>query len=147
MPAAKSPARCAASARRRWSAATSPVPTGTNYGDTWRHPLTPYRDQGADKPTLPIKGTASIAGYGHWLGIVYGQGADKGVRRAACVENALNLLDTGEDDTGPRPNVAVSGYDMDNAKDAPVVRIALPPTIRWKAWSGMRTALSRMKPR
>ena len=97
-------------------------PYGTNFGDTWRHPLTPYRAQGSGKPTLAVKGMASIAGYGHWLGIVYGnavkdpKGADKGVLRAACVENALCRLDTGEGEAPPRLDVAVAGYDMDNAK-------------------------------
>ena len=88
-------------------------PRGTNYGDTWRHPLTPYREQGQGKPTLAVKGTASIAGYGHWLGIVYGQGAEQGVRRAACVANALSMPRGREPGT---MELAVAGYDMDNAK-------------------------------
>ncbi|WP_461211493.1 type I-E CRISPR-associated protein Cse1/CasA [Desulfocurvus sp. DL9XJH121] len=87
-------------------------PYGTNYGDTWRHPLTPYRDQGQDKTTLSVKGSASISGYGHWLGIVYGQGSDVGIRRAACVEHALEA-----DEAMDSPaQVCVAGYDMDNMK-------------------------------
>lgn len=91
-------------------------PYGTNYGSTWRHPLSPYREQGQGKPTLAVKGTTSIAGYAHWLGIVYGQPAEgNGVRRAGCVESALDLLQ--EDTAQERPfEVCAAGYDMDNMK-------------------------------
>ena len=51
---------------------------GNNYGLGWRHPLTPYRDQGPDKDALTLKGTSEGRGYNFWLGLVYGsQGLDK----------------------------------------------------------------------
>lgn len=87
-------------------------PSGTNYGPTWKHPLTPYRFQKNGVPALPIKGNPGITGYVNWLGMVYGEGTEAGnMERARCVKNALET---------PTLNGAVliraSGYDMDNMK-------------------------------
>ncbi|WP_316897548.1 type I-E CRISPR-associated protein Cse1/CasA [Pseudodesulfovibrio indicus] len=89
-------------------------PSGYNYGPTWRHPLTPYREYGDDASPLSIKGQANIAAYSHWLGLVYGQPAEQGGKRqgtvipAACVRFARRQL------RGRGINAA--GYDMDNMK-------------------------------
>lgn len=85
---------------------------GTNYGPTWVHPLTPYRDQDGNPP-LSIKGSANVTGYGHWLGVVYGQKTAKGIRRSLNVAHAYTSL-KGND--ASRIGVTVAGYDMDNMK-------------------------------
>ncbi|WP_022660214.1 type I-E CRISPR-associated protein Cse1/CasA [Paucidesulfovibrio longus] len=116
---------CAASSRtvvRRYVTR----PSGYNYGGTWRHPLTPYRHQGQDKDAYSVKGMANIAGYSHWLGVVYGQFDDrtrdgKGIARAACVANAMELFDDPETrELLAEPEfgltVRASGFDMDNMK-------------------------------
>ncbi|NJB67909.1 CRISPR system Cascade subunit CasA [Desulfobaculum xiamenense] len=83
---------------------------GTNYGPTWQHPLTPYRDQN-DKPPLSIKGSANVTGYGHWLGVVYDQLTAKGIRRSANVAHVHESLND-----ALHLGVNVAGYDMDNMK-------------------------------
>lgn len=90
-------------------------PSGTRFGPEWRHPLTPYRELGQNKPTLSVKGAANIAGYGNWLGIVYGQAAAAGVRRAAAVDSALSLLWNAPPD-GWAPEVCAAGYDQEKMK-------------------------------
>jgi len=87
-------------------------PSGTNYGPTWKHPLTPYRFQKNGAPALPVKGNPGITGYVNWLGVVYGEGTDPGeMARARCVDNALK-----EDVLKGTVRIRVSGYDMDNMK-------------------------------
>lgn len=89
-------------------------PSGYNYGPTWRHPLTPYREYGDNAPPLSIKGQANISAYSHWLGVVYGQAETPGGKRqgavipAACVRFARRIR--------PDAGVNAAGYDMDNMK-------------------------------
>lgn len=91
-------------------------PHGMNYGDTWRHPLSPYRDQGADKPMLSIKGTANITGYVHWLGLLHGDsGGTRGrILPARCLSwhARVGFLDI--QDQARR--ILASGFDVDNMK-------------------------------
>lgn len=42
---------------------------GGNYGNTWRHPLTPYY-QSASKEMLPVHGRPDGVSYQYWLGMV-----------------------------------------------------------------------------
>jgi len=81
-------------------------PNGYNYGPEWVHPLTPYTIE-QNKPPLSIKGRSNIEAYSNWLGLVYGEPADKRyMRAAACVRNV----------PGKGTKVNAAGYDMDNAK-------------------------------
>lgn len=91
-------------------------PDGYDYGDTWRHPLTPYRVQGGNNPTLSVKGSANITGYTHWLGVVYGDPADSRAPLvpAACVRHFRTAQD--EPDPAQYPGLGVAGFDMDNMK-------------------------------
>ncbi|WP_052813338.1 type I-E CRISPR-associated protein Cse1/CasA [Desulfonatronum thioautotrophicum] len=110
-------------------------PHGPNYGDTWRHPLSPYRDQGADKPMLSIKGTAHITGYVHWLGLLHGDSGDVQGRilpaRCLAWHARAGFLDV--QDQARR--LLASGYDVDNMKprqwcegELPIV--AVPPGLQ-----------------
>ena len=85
---------------------------GYNYGETWVHPLTPYRDQGPDKPLFSVKGKAQITGYQHWMGLVYGNSREHVLKTkpAACVASFRNL------GTGNGCLLMAGGYDMDNMK-------------------------------
>jgi len=87
---------------------------GNNYSDGWRHPLTPYRDQGQDKPTLSIKGTSDGAGYNHWLGLVYGSGDEERTKvlPATCVVGHRDRAKS----MGREERLLAFGYNMDNMK-------------------------------
>lgn len=91
-------------------------PHGYDYGDTWRHPLTPYRVQGGGKPTLSVKGAANVTGYTHWLGVVYGDPSDSRAPLipAACVRHFRAAKD--DPDPAHYPGLGVAGFDMDKAK-------------------------------
>ncbi len=85
---------------------------GINYGDSWRHPLSPYRSQGAGKPTLAIKGLSNGAGYEHWLGIIYGMEENgKGITPARNISHFNREFEESESGT-----VLAYGYAMDNMK-------------------------------
>ena len=95
-------------------------PFGYNYADDWRHPLTPYRYQGQDKPTLAVKGRANITGYSNWLGLIYGEGDNnKKVLPALCVSNYRKIMRGGS-------VVMASGYDMSNMKPVQMCEGRMP---------------------
>lgn len=85
---------------------------GYNYGETWVHPLTPYRDQGPGKPVFSVKGKAEITGYQHWMGLVFGNSKDHALKTkpAACVDAFRHKTGT----SGCQ--LMAGGYDMDNMK-------------------------------
>ncbi|MGE4552218.1 MAG: type I-E CRISPR-associated protein Cse1/CasA [Desulfovibrionaceae bacterium] len=85
---------------------------GYNYGETWVHPLTPYRDQGEGKPLFSVKGKAQITGYRHWMGLVYGNSQNHALktRPAACVAAFRRNA------PGGGGSLMAAGYDMDNMK-------------------------------
>lgn len=87
-------------------------PSGTNYGPTWKHPLTPYRFQKDGAPALPLKGNPGITGYAHWLGMVYGEGDTPG-----SLARSLNIhIALGVEDLAGNVRVRASGYDMKQNK-------------------------------
>ena len=62
-------------------------PNGFNYpSNTWRHPLTPYREK--DGAWLPIRPKADGLGYRHWLAWTLAMG-QVAVQRARVVDQAL----------------------------------------------------------
>ena len=83
------PIRCSICARPS-AAVTSAFqsrPSGFNYpSNTWRHPLTPYREK--DGAWLPIRPKADGLGYRHWLAWVLAMGQGT-VQRARVVDHAL----------------------------------------------------------
>jgi len=89
---------------------------GNNYGMGWRHPLTPYRDQGPGKDALSLKGISEGRGYNQWLGLVYGEGDTEKfpVLPAACVRHYGKS--SRKKDGTVVGRVRAFGYDMDNMK-------------------------------
>ncbi len=87
------------------------LPRGNNYEGPWRHPLTPYRELGQDKPTISVKGSADGMGYRYWLGLLYGDEGG-GVVPAMCVQQYREM--TGDD--AADVSLHAFGYDMDNMK-------------------------------
>ena len=87
-------------------------PSGYNYGDTWEHPLTPYRKQ-TDKPPFTIKGQSQhhrlqqLAG--HRVRTARGgrQKAKPGGSGYLCQPRTFRLTDV---------DVNAAGFDMDNMK-------------------------------
>jgi CRISPR system Cascade subunit CasA len=89
---------------------------GNNYGAGWRHPLTPYRDQGPDKDALPLKGESDRKGYNHWLGLVHGDRPDEKfpVKPAAGARHFRTQSESLQDE--PIGRLRAYGYDMDKMK-------------------------------
>lgn len=87
---------------------------GNNYGEGWRHPLTPHRDQGPGKEPLTIKGESEGRAYNQWLGFVYGAADDKKfVLPAQAVHHYQNATPPEQ----PTPaRLRTFGWDMDNMK-------------------------------
>ncbi len=87
---------------------------GNNYGLGWRHPLTPYRDQGPGKDALSLKGMSEGRGYNHWLGLVIGDGETEKfpVKPAKAVAHYRDA--TYDIETVSR--LRAFGYDTDNMK-------------------------------
>lgn len=87
---------------------------GNNYDGAWQHPLTPYFDQGKDKPTLSVKASSNGLAYTNWLGLVYGttkEGkSEKQFLAARCVQRHLRSR------RHSKLMLTAFGYDMDNAK-------------------------------
>lgn len=100
-------------------------PYGINYGPTWRHPLTPYRQDIKDRSLLSVKGRALISGYTQWLAVVWGEPLPEDGARlkyqaqpAMCTMHCLHASYGHRglpDDSGP-PRLYAAGYDMDNMK-------------------------------
>ena len=89
---------------------------GNNYGLGWRHPLTPYRDQGPGKEPLSLKGISEGRGYNHWLGLVIGDGDQEKfpVKPARAVKYYRKAVYGGE--TKSIGRLRAFGYDTDNMK-------------------------------
>ena len=89
---------------------------GNNYGRGWRHPLTPYRDQGPGKEPLSLKGMSEGRGYNHWLGLVIGDGETEKfpVKPARAVYHYREAVYG--DEAGSTGRLRAFGYDTDNMK-------------------------------
>ena len=89
---------------------------GNNYGLGWRHPLTPYRDQGPGKEPLSLKGVSEGRGYNHWLGLVIGDSAQEKfpVKPAKAVDHYREAVYG--DEAGSVGRLRAFGYDTDNMK-------------------------------
>jgi len=81
---------------------------GTNYGEGFNHPLSPYYRDASRPVMLPVHGQPTGIVYRHWLGLVV---VEQGTRvPAQAVTNALsNRVRRGA-------RLVAFGYDMDNMK-------------------------------
>lgn len=87
---------------------------GNNYGNGWRHPLTPYRAQGPGKEPLTLKGDSNGRAYNQWLGLVYGETDVKTpVTPARAVQHYRG---EGPDTVEAPARIRAYGFDMDNMK-------------------------------
>ncbi|MCT4533715.1 type I-E CRISPR-associated protein Cse1/CasA [Halodesulfovibrio sp.] len=102
-------------------------PRGNNYGDDWQHPLTPYFNQGNDKPTLSIKASANGLLYTNWLGYAYGSKQDPKTGKcslaATCIQQYLSSVRHREKS---KLHVKSFGYSMDNMKPLQWVEGSFP---------------------
>ncbi len=89
---------------------------GNNYGLGWRHPLTPYREQGPGKEPLSLKGMSEGRGYNHWLGLVIGDDAGEKfpVKPARAVTHYREAVYG--DEARHIGRLRAFGYDTDNMK-------------------------------
>ncbi|GAB6036462.1 hypothetical protein JCM15519_10210 [Fundidesulfovibrio butyratiphilus] len=87
---------------------------GTNYGPSWRHPLTPYSQTKGG--LLSLKGTPEGVGYRLWRGAVVAEG-DGGREPARIVAYAMNKrMEQLDPDNGVEFRLWAFGPDMDNMK-------------------------------
>jgi CRISPR system Cascade subunit CasA len=88
---------------------------GGNYGNTWRHPLTPYY-QSASKEMLPTHGSPKGLSYKHWLGMVQVD-PTRGNLPALTVQVFRNeRQDYLVEHLGYSTPLWIFGYKMENAK-------------------------------
>eukprot|EP01022_Parablepharisma_sp_SALTPOND_P012222 TRINITY_DN1566_c0_g1_i1.p1 TRINITY_DN1566_c0_g1~~TRINITY_DN1566_c0_g1_i1.p1 ORF type:complete len:1465 (-),score=343.02 TRINITY_DN1566_c0_g1_i1:4419-8813(-) len=86
-------------------------PYGYNYGEDWKHPLTPYNRTKADQHPFPIHGKPYATAYTNWLPLVYG-GSNGLAEPARCVQVARE----DDPDIANEYGLLAGGYDMDNMK-------------------------------
>lgn len=86
------------------------VPSGTNYGPSWKHPLSPYRHLEGEQ-ARSIKGKSDINGYTYWLGMIYGEGGTNSQERSDNVNYALSI-----NDLAGKILIRASGYQMKKNK-------------------------------
>lgn len=86
---------------------------GTNYGGAWRHPLSPYTNDGKELIAGHPRGSI---GYRNWLGLVQEFTDKKAKREPAQVVSRFWNLGYRLQDEGWRLRLWAFGYDMDNMK-------------------------------
>ena len=89
---------------------------GTNYSDTFEHPLSPYYSQKPGSTRLPVHPKPGRLSYKDWPGILV-QSNDGTKFRAKVIQEALLRFDDLEHDhTRERMRISAFGFDMDNMK-------------------------------
>ncbi len=88
---------------------------GANYGVGWRHPLTPYREQGPGKEPLSLKGVSEGRGYNHWLGLAVGD-SDKEKFPVSPAQAVDHYREEAPGDDERKGRLRAFGYDTDNMK-------------------------------
>jgi len=85
---------------------------GIDYGETWRHPLSPYYRLKPGEPALPLHPQPGGLGYRHWLAWVLGSSdGKKNIEPAAVVSRFLDdIHESGQ------YRLWAFGFDMDNMK-------------------------------
>ncbi|TVM16947.1 type I-E CRISPR-associated protein Cse1/CasA [Oceanidesulfovibrio indonesiensis] len=86
-------------------------PSGYNYGEDWKHPLTPYNRKKTDQHPFPIHGKPYATAYTNWLPLVYGDSSGL-AEPARCVQAARE----DDPDIANEYRLLAGGYDMDNMK-------------------------------
>ena len=87
---------------------------GFDFGDTWLHPLTPYKfDAKKKQPPLSIKGQKGGLSYKNWFGV-----ALNNIQDGTCCAAVVNeyFQKTQENDLSGQAGIWCFGYDMDKMK-------------------------------
>ncbi|MCT8266466.1 type I-E CRISPR-associated protein Cse1/CasA [Afifella sp. JA880] len=90
-------------------------PWGVDYGPTWQHPLTPYRQQNETSEPFSLKAKSGRLSYRDWVGVAIGAEDQRLARPAEAVRLARGLRRSDLMPEGAaEPRLRVGGWAMNN---------------------------------